>query len=177
MTIKAAFDSTTLITCCQGLVEGRPVIEHVLAVCAVSVPAAVQSEVVTAGAGFPDAQLAASLIKSEQIPVYNVSLPTGNVLENYKLGLGEKETIALCLERTDEFDFLVTDDRLAYIVSRRCGISTCLFLDLVIHLVEQDIWKRNFAEKVVQSVQIRFSGGFVPHTLKILERGTRTCLT
>ena len=121
--------------------------------------------------------MAESLIRSEQIPVYNVSLPMGNVLEHYKLGPGEKEAITLCLERPNEFGFLVTDDRLAYIVSRRCGIPTCLFLDLIIHPVEQDVWKRDFAEQVVQSVQVRFSGGFVPHTLKILERGTRTCLT
>ncbi len=129
-----------------------------------------------ASARYPDARLADQLIADGRIEVTPVYLPAGNVLEHYRLGPGEKESIALYLDRADELDFLVTDDRLAYVVSQRCGISAHLFLDLIIEFVERKLWRRELAEEVVNAVQQRFSGGFVPHTLTILKTGDRRCL-
>lgn len=70
----------------------------------------------------------------------------------------------------------MADDRLAYVVSQRCGIPCCLFLDMVVELVERKLWRRALAEDVVKAAQHRFSGGFVPHTLTILKTGDRRCL-
>lgn len=175
--LKTVVDSTTLITCCQAALRGVPVIERVLDVCALYVPKAVYREVVAVKAKYPDARLADRLITDGRIEVESAKLPSGNVLENYRLGLGERECIALYLEKSAERDFLVTDDQLAYIVSQRCGIPTCLFLDLIIELVERKLWQRDLGEQVVRATRRRFSGGFVPHTLTILQKGDRRCLT
>ena len=72
---------------------------------------------------FPDARLADRITGEGRIEVIPISLPPNNVLDHYRLGSGEKESIALYLDQADELDFLVTDDRLAYVVSQRCGIS------------------------------------------------------
>jgi predicted nucleic acid-binding protein len=103
-------------------------------------------------------------------------LPSDNVLDHYRLGSGEKESIALYLDKADALDFLVTDDRLAYVVGQRCGIPCRLFLDIAIELVERKLWQQELAEEVVKATQHRFSGGFVPHTLTILRKGDPRCL-
>jgi predicted nucleic acid-binding protein len=174
--LELVFDTNALITCCQATTRDGPAIGSVLEVCVLRVPMAVHQEVLAARALFPDARLADRIIGEGRIEVIPISLPPNNVLDHYRLGSGEKESIALYLDQADELDFLVTDDRLAYVVSQRCGISCYLFLDMVIELVERKLWKRTLAEDVVKAAQHRFSGGFVPHTLTILKTGDRRCL-
>jgi hypothetical protein len=48
------FDSATLITCCQGVVNSQPIIETLLALTEIVVPSSVEHEVVTAGRRFLD---------------------------------------------------------------------------------------------------------------------------
>ena len=174
--LKLVFDANALITCCQAATPGGPAIVQVLEVSALRVPLAVHREVSAANARYPDARLANHLIAEGRIEVVPVHLPADNVLDHYRLGLGEKESIALYLNQADELDFLVTDDRLAYVVGQRCGIPTQLFLDLIVELVERQLWQRALAEEVIRAVQYRFTGGFVPHTLTILRTGDRRCL-
>jgi len=174
--LRLVFDANALITCCQAVTRRKAAIEDLLAVSALSVPPAVEQEVLAARSKYLDAHLAGRLITGGQIQVGAVSLPGDNVLDSYRLGTGEKECIAYCLAHADQLDFWVTDDRLAYVVGRRCGIPALLFLDLVIELVQRKLWTREMAEEVIQSIQQRFSGGFVPHTLAILRTGDRRCL-
>jgi predicted nucleic acid-binding protein len=173
--LELVFDANALITCCQAMTQGGPVIESILEVCALHIPMAVHQEVLAARQ-FPDARLADHIIGEGRIEVIPTSLPSDNVLDHYRLGSGEKESIALYLGKADELDFLVTNDRLAYVVGQRCGIPCYLFLDMVIELVKRRLWKRALAEDVVKATQHRFSGGFVPHTLTILRTGDRRCL-
>jgi len=174
--LNLVFDSNALITCCHATTQSGPVIESILEVCALRVPMAVHQEVIAARTKYPDAFLADRLVAEGCIEVNPVSLPTDNVLELYRLGPGEKESIALYLAQADELDFLVTDDRLAYVVSHRCDIPCYLFLDMIIELVERKLWKRELAEEVVKAAQRRFSSGFVLHTQTILKTGDRRCL-
>jgi len=174
--LNLVFDANALITCCQAAIARGPAIVSVLEASTLRIPAAVHQQVRAASARYPDARLADRLIADGRIQVIPVQLPAGNVLEHYRLGPGEKESIALYLDRADELDFLVTDDRLAYVVSQRCGIPSHLFLDLIIEFVERKLWRRELAEEVVNAAQHRFSGGFVPHTLAILKTGDRRCL-
>jgi len=174
--LTLVFDSNALITSCQATTQGNPVIESILEVCALRVPMAVHQEVTAARIRYPDARLANRLIVDGKVKVDTISLPASNVLDYYKLGPGEKESIALFLDKADELDFWITDDRLAYVVGQRCGVRGYLFLDLLIELVERELWNRELAEEAVRAVQHRFSGGFVPHTLTILRTGDRRCL-
>jgi predicted nucleic acid-binding protein len=170
------FDSATLITCCQGVVGTQPIIEFLTTLTEVVVPSSVEREVVTAGRRYSDASIAAKLFATGRIQVENVVLPAKNALEHYKLGIGEKEAIALCLNSPEQYKVLVTDDRLAYVIAQRCGISAILFLDWVVDLVLNGTWDQVFGEAVTHAVAHRFSGGFVPHTLMMLRRNERKCL-
>ncbi|MDQ1301384.1 MAG: hypothetical protein QG637_1305 [Chloroflexota bacterium] len=175
--LHLVFDSNALITCCQAGSQHRPAIEDLLAVSTLSIPTAVEQEVLAAHTRYSDASLVSRLITMGRIQVSPANLPADSVLEGYRLGSGEKECVAFCLDHAGQVDFWVTDDRLAYVVGRRCGIPALLFLDLVIELVQRELWDLELATKIVQSVQHRFSGGFVPHTLSILRSGDRKCLS
>lgn len=173
--LKLVFDTAALITCCQFKVHGLPVVEHILPACAIVIPSAVQTEVTIASDRYVDAQLAAGLVAAGKVQVESVVLPRSNVLEYYKLGLGEKEAIALCLKMGENIP-LITDDRLAYIVSDRMRVQKLLLLDLVVELVASRLLSSDLAEKIVKVTEPRYSAGFIAHTLKILERGDRRCL-
>ncbi|HDN78900.1 MAG TPA: hypothetical protein ENG33_00375 [Chloroflexi bacterium] len=173
--MRLIFDSSSLITCCRITVEGEPIIEAVLQVCDVIVPASVSREVTIAQHLYPDASVAARLISLKRIQVHKVDLPPDNVLDHYKLGTGEKEAIALFLEAKD-YSFLVTDDRLAYIVASRCAVPVCLFLALLVELVNNGLMDVKKSRKIALATEVRYPKGFVPHTLRILERGERKWL-
>lgn len=177
--LQVVFDTPALITGCQFEVRSQPVIEHLLTFCNIIVPAAVQIEAVIAGKRYLDAGVAGGLIVAGRIQLEDISLPDGNVLEHYKLGAGEKEAIALCLEkmrRREVIDFLVTDDRLAYIVADRLRVQKLLLVDLLVELVERKVMDNLLAEEIVQAIRPRYPVGFIIHTLKILREGKRQCL-
>ncbi|MDI6886828.1 MAG: hypothetical protein QMD22_10930, partial [archaeon] len=106
----------------------------------------------------------------EKIKVRSVSFWKNDVLDRYKLGKGEMESIALGVEMGDEVDFIVTDDRLAYIVIDRMGLKKMLFLDLIVELVERRLLDLERARLIVHAIESRYPEGFIYHTLKILER-------
>jgi predicted nucleic acid-binding protein len=97
-------------------------------------------------------------------------------LDHYNLGKGEKESIVLAVEMGEEVGFIVTDDRLAYIVIDRMGIKKLIFLDLIVELVERSSMDLELAKSITNAIESRYPEGFIYHTLKILERGDRKCL-
>jgi hypothetical protein len=60
-----------------------------------------------------------------------------SVLDGYKLGSGEKESIILALTQPS-VGYLVIDDRLAFIVSDRMTVPKILLVDLLAELVWRD---------------------------------------
>ena len=167
------FDSSALITCCQCVVQGGFVLDHILDFCAMWIPQAVADEVTVGYMRYPDAAIARDRIDGEKILVKEVLLLEGNILDPYKLGQGEKEVLALASNTNLP---LVTDDRLAFVVADRLGVQRRLFLDLLVDLVEQKRMQRKLAEEITHAVAFRYGAGFVEHTLRILERGDRKCL-
>jgi predicted nucleic acid-binding protein len=148
--------------------------EHVVSICEVFIPDAVGVEAGIASEKYPDATVAERMIREGEIKVQRVGLPGDDVLDRYKLGKGEKEAIVLGIEKEEAF--IITDDRLAYVVMNRMKIKKLLFLDLLIELVEKKLMERKVAEQIVAAVKPRYPEGFIYHTLKILERGDRRCL-
>lgn len=73
-------------------------------------------------------------------------------------------------------DFLVIDDKLAYIVSDRLGVTKSFRLDLVLTLVEQRGLTTTLAEEIINVARPRYSDGLIRHSLKMLEKGDRQCL-
>ncbi len=174
--LKVIFDTNALITSCKFYVHGLPVIKHVVERCEIIISHSVNEEVVSAEGRYPDAVVAKELIRDGKIKIRRVPFLDYDVLDRYKLGKGEKESIVLAVEMGEELDFIVTDDRLAYIVIDRMEIKKALFLDLIVELVERSSMDLELAKLIINAIELRYPEGFIYHTLKILVRGDRKCL-
>jgi hypothetical protein len=69
------------------------------------------------------------------------------------------------------------DDRLAFVVSDRMTVPKILLVDLLVELVWAGGMERQLAEKVLEAIAPRYAPGFIPHTLTMLARGERRCLS
>jgi predicted nucleic acid-binding protein len=167
--LRLIFDSNSLITACKFHYQNLPVLDYFLKNCELTIPLAVKIEVVDPGSTYADAVYARSLLETWQIKVANISQPPNDILMHYKIGSGEREAIVLYLQMKQDIDFLVTDDRLAYIVCDRLGINKILFLDLIVEFVRMNFLTGNQAKEVVQAIKSRYPEGFIYHTLKLLE--------
>ena len=174
--LKLIFDTNALITSCKFYVHGLPVIKYIAERCEIIISHSVNEEVVSAGGRYPNAVVAKELIREGKIGVRRPPFWDYNVLDHYNLGKGEKESIVLTVEMGDEMDFIVTDDRLAYVVIDRMGIKKLLFLDLIVELVERTLMDLELARSIIDAIESRYPEAFIYHTLKILERGDRKCL-
>ncbi len=174
--LKVIFDTNALITTCKFYVREAAVIKYIAGICEIIISRSVYEELISAGERYPDAVAAKELIRKGKIEVRKVLFWDYDVLNRYKLGKGEKESIVLAVEMGDEVDFIVTDDRLAYIVMDRMGIKKMLFLDYIVELVERRLMDLKCAESIINAIESRYPEGFMYHTLKILERGDRKCL-
>lgn len=167
--IKLIFDSNSLITASKGHYQTSPVLDYFLTNCEITVPMAVKMEVVDVGIMYVDAIYAINLIESGQIKVVKISQTPNDILMHYKIGNGEREAIMLSLQMKGQFDFFVTDDRLAYIVCDRLRIAKILFLDLIVEVVRKNHLDSSQAKAIVHAIKSRYPEGFIYHTLKILE--------
>lgn len=170
-------DTNALITACKFSVRGLPVIKQIADASELIISTAVHDEIMSTGDKYLDALVAKDLIEEGKIEVRGVQLKDCDILNRYKLGKGEKESIVLAVEMNENVDFIVTDDRLAYIVMNRMNLNALLFLDLIVTLVEQDMLARAVANALVKAVEPRYPEGFIYHTLKILEMGERRWLS
>jgi len=175
--LRFIVDTNALITACKFSVRGVPVIKLIAGTCKLIISTSVHDEVVSTGDKYPDALVAKELIEDGKIEVRGVELGDHDILNRYKLGKGEKESIVLAVEMNENVDFIVTDDRLAYIVMTRMDLNTMLFLDLIVTLVERGMLTRAVANAIVKAVEPRYPEGFIYHTLKILEKGARRWLS
>lgn len=174
--LKLVVDSASLITAAKFAVDGRTVAEHIVDRCQVIIVPAVHNEVILAGGAHPDAAQVQAMVAGGRIAVASPPASGVTVLDSYKLGRGEKESIILTLARPD-VDYLVVDDRLAFIVSDRMTVPKILLADLLVELVWKGLMDREISEKMLKAIEPRYAPGFIPHTLRILEGGDRRCLT
>jgi len=169
MVLKLVMDTNALITVCKFSVEGDPLIKLILGLCHIIIPSAVKEEAIVAKDIYKDANVASDFIKSGNIEVAQATIPEMTFLNDYNLGEGEKEAIRLCLEKKGNINYLITDDRLTYIVCDRMRIPKLFFLDLVIELVKQGKIGAKFAEKIINVASVRYSRGMVSHSFAILK--------
>ena len=174
--LKLIFDANALITSCKFYLRGIPVIKHVADRCRIIISHSVNKEIISSGERYSDTLVAKELIRDGKIKVKRALFQNYDVLDHYKLGNGEKESIGLAVEMAGKVDFIVTDDRLAYIVIDRMHIKKLLFLDLIVELVERNLMNLELAKSIVNEIESRYPEGFIYHTLKILDRGDRKCL-
>jgi predicted nucleic acid-binding protein len=174
--LKVVVDSASLISAAKFTVDAHTVVEHLAHCCLLRIAPTVHNEVILAGATYPDAAHVQAMVTDGRISVESPSVSDASVLDGYKLGRGEKESIILALTLPD-VDYLVVDDRLAFVVSDRMTVPKILLVDLVVELVWKGLMERQLAEKMLGAIAPRYAPGFIPHTLTMLERGERRCLT
>jgi predicted nucleic acid-binding protein len=174
--LKVVVDSASLITAAKFTVDGHTVVEYLAQCCLLRITPAVHQEVILAGATYPDAAHVQAMVTDGRITVASPPVSAASVLDGYKLGRGEKDSIILMLTQPD-MDYLVVDDRLAFVVSDRMTVPKILLVDLLVELVWQGCMERQLAEKMLKAIAPRYAPGFIPHTLTMLERGERRCLS
>jgi len=148
--------------------EGEVLIDLLMNPCRIWLPQAVADEA-TQNQQHPDAQVVTQRVASGSLVVESPTMPTPDFLDVYHLGQGEKEAIGLYLSNCDETDYLVTDDKLAYLVCSRMEISVRLLPDLIIELVRQGRWPKIQARKILEVTRPRYSAGIMVHLRVLLE--------
>ena len=61
-------------------------------------------------------------------------------------------------------DYLVVDDRLAFVVSDRMTVPKILLVDLLVELVWKGLLERELCERMLRVIEPRYAPGFIPHT-------------
>jgi hypothetical protein len=167
------WDATSLITCAKFQLEGRLILDHVLAVAQIVITSEVQQETVEAGSagGYPDAVAIKERIDAGRIIVRTVtrmSVPFEEVLDLYGLQEGNKAVVPLALQAA-EVEATVTYDRLLYVVLRRCGHHALFLPDLIEKAVADGICDAATGQQLLLAVRPRLQRGFVEHSLRRLE--------
>lgn len=166
--LKVIFDANALITVCKFTIDQEVLIDLLLRSCRIWLPQSVAEEA-TRDLRHLDAQVAAQRVAAGLLAIEFPTEPALSFLDEYHLGKGEKEAIRLYLSKKGQMDFLITDDKLAYLVCNRMGIPTRLLPDLIIELVRQRSLTKAQAEKIIGATCPRYSAGIVAHSRARLE--------
>ena len=133
----------------------------------------VQQETVDAGMarGYPDAVAIKERIDSGQIDVRTVeqmTAPCEEVLDFYGLQDADKAVVRLAL-KSEDVEATVTDDRLLYVVLRRCGHQALFLPDFIEKSVGGGVYDTATGQQLLLAVRPRLHVGFVEHSLRRLE--------
>jgi hypothetical protein len=153
--------------------DGRLVLDYALDVAKIVITREVQQETVEAGlaGGYPDAVPIKERIDSGRIEVRAVaqmSAPFEEVLDLYGLQEGDKAVVRLSMQST-EVEATVTDDRLLYVVLRRCRREALFLPDFIEKSVTDGRCEAATGQKLLLAVRPRLHVGFVEHSLRRLE--------
>jgi hypothetical protein len=167
------WDATSLITCAKFQIGGRLVLDYALDVVKIVMTREIQQETVDAGLarGYPDAVAIRDRIDVGHIEVRaatQMSAPFEEVLDLYGLQEGDKAVVRMALQSTD-VEATVTDDRLLYVVLRRCGHQALFLPDFIEKAVADDIYDATTGQQLLLAVRPRLHVGFVEHSLRRLE--------
>jgi hypothetical protein len=172
--IMHQWDATSLITCAKFEVEGRLVLDYALAAERIVMTGEVQQETVDAGMarGYPDAVAIKERIDSGQIDVRTVeqmTAPFEEVLDLYGLQDADKAVVRLALQ-SEDVEATVTNDRLLYVVLRRCGHQALFLPDFIEKsVVGGGVYDTATGQQLLLAVRPRLHVGFVEHSLRRLE--------
>jgi hypothetical protein len=167
------WDATSLITCAKFQLEGRLILDHALDIAQIVITREIQQETVDAGlaGGYPDAVAIKERVDAGRIEIRTVarmSAPFEEVLELYGLQEGDKAVVRLALQAAD-VEATITDDRLLYVVLRRCGHQALFLPDLIEKAVADGICDAATGQQLLLAVRPRLHRGFVEHSLRRLE--------
>jgi predicted nucleic acid-binding protein len=161
-------DANALITACKFTVDRELLVDILLRSCQVWLPQSVATEA-TENRQFPDAQAAVQRIQQGLLTVETPMTPVPTFLREYRIGAGETEAICLYLSKRGEIDYLVTDDKLVYLICDRMGIPKKLLPDLILELVRRDQLSKDQAQRMIEGARSRYSAGIIAHSKALVE--------
>jgi hypothetical protein len=170
---KLIFDASSLITAAQFGVGGRLAIEFVAGYVQVIIPEGVKAEAVDFGlqAGYSDALELDRLIKAGAITVEKaqpVDPPFETVVAAYDVEPGDVEILRLC-RRASDYDYVVVDDRLLYLILHRFAMRPIFLPDLIVAMAKERAITEDIGEQLLEAIRSRYRTGFIEHSLQVLK--------
>lgn len=173
MMLTVVCDASPLITACKFEVQGKLVIDHLLAGCRMVIAPSVEEEVAVLGASYPDGVAAGERIAGGAIQ--GVPLAERRWVQHltaYALGEGERDAMELC-GQVGEAEALVPDDYLAFIVATRLGLNAWMLPDLILALVARRRLAAEVAEAILAVIRPRYRVGMIAHSMARLQEVQR----
>jgi hypothetical protein len=171
--MKLLFDTSSLITAAQFGVTGRFLIEFITDYAQVVIPEGVKAEAVDLGlqAGYSDALELDRLIKAGTITVKKAQpadLPFETVVAAYDVEPGDVEILRLCRLASD-YDHVVVDDRLLYLILHRFAMRPIFLPDLIVAMARERAITEDIGEQLLEAIRWRYRTGFIEHSLLMLK--------
>jgi len=171
--MKLLFDTSSLITAAQFGVGGQLVIEFIANYAEIIIPKGVKAEAVDLGlqAGYPDALELDRLIKAGAITVAKAQPadpPFETVVAAYDVEPGDVEILRLC-RRTSDYDHVVVDDRLLYLILHRFAMQPVFLPDLIVAMARERAITEETGEQLLEAIWSRYRTGFIEHSLLMLK--------
>jgi len=170
---KLIFDASSLITAAQFNVRGQLIIEFITDWAQIVIPEGVKTEAVDLGlrAGYPDALELERLIRSRRIivekaPAADPAFET--VMAAYEIEPGDVEILRLC-RKTLDYDNVVVDDRLLYLILHRFNMHPIFLPDLIVAIVRDGAITNEIGEQMLNVIRPRYRSGFIEHSLMMLK--------
>lgn len=170
---RLLFDTSSLITAAQFGVSGRFLIELIVGHAQVIMPEGVKAEAVDFGlrAGYSDALELDRLIKAGAITVVKAQPadpPFETIVTAYDVEPGDVEILRLC-RLTSDYDHVVVDDRLLYLILHRFAMRPIFLPDLIVAMAKERAISEDMAKLLLEAIRSRYRTGFIEHSLLMLE--------
>lgn len=170
---KLIFDASSLIASAQFAVAGQLIVQYILRYAEVMIAEQVKGEVIDQGlqAGYPDAQALDDLARMGAVKV-EVAQPGiavfEQVLDAYGVEDGDKEVLRLC-RQTPDYDHVIVDDRLLYLILHRFGMRPLFLPDLIVMMAREKAVTEMQAEQMLDAIKPRYRLGFIEHARQMLK--------
>lgn len=168
--LKLVFDTCSLITVSKFEVNNKLILDYILEIADIHIPEEVYLEAVKGYNNYQDAKEIKLRVDDRKIHVHEVmwDKTVFKELEDYNIGLGEKELILL-FEKNKNFDYAIIDDFLACIICKRFEVDYLLLLDLIVLCVQKNLLPNELALQMINAIKSRYDNGFINHTISMLK--------
>jgi len=168
--LQLIFDTCSLITISKFKVNDKLILDHLLENLDIHIPEEVYLEAVKGYKKYQDAREIKLRVDDRKILVHEViwDKTVFKELEDYNIGLGEKELILL-FQKNKNFDYAIIDDFLACIICKRFKVHYLLLLDLIVLCAQKNLLSNELALKMINAIKSRYDNGFINHTISMLK--------
>ncbi len=122
-------------------------------------------------AGYPDALELDRLIKAGTITIEKAQPadpPFETVVAAYDVEPGDVEILRLC-RHTSDYDCVVVDDRLLYLILHRFAMRPIFLPDLIVAIAKEGAITEDIGQQLLEGIRSRYRTGFIEHSVQMLK--------